>query len=128
MKKGIGELAGIIGDTVRINYTGKVQETGKYFLKETNYWIELGNEEQVDCHPVGLVDGIIGMQFNETREITVPPASAYGKQGKKKTGKMRNSINPDSTLVYKVRLYGHAKAHTTQMKIVTNVDTTGYEW
>ena len=128
LKSGIGEIAGVIGDTIRVNYTGMIQETGKYFLKETDYWIELGNAKQASSHPRGLVDGIIGMEFNETREIIVPPELAYGDQGKKKTGKMRIGINSGTTLVYKVRLYGHAKAGTTKMKIVTNVDTTGYEW
>ncbi len=128
MKNGIGELAGIEGDTIRVNYTAMIQDTGRYFLKETDYWIELGNKKEAGCHPNGLIAGILGMEFNETREIIVPPALGYGDRGKKKTGKMKLSIDPGATLVYKVRLYGHAKAGTTKMKIVTNVDTTGYEW
>jgi peptidylprolyl isomerase len=45
----------------------------------------------------GLELGLAGMRPGGVREVTVPPALAYGRQG-------RDDVPPDATLVYEVRL------------------------
>lgn len=63
------------GDTIKVHLTGKL-ENGEVFSKPADEPLEftLGCGELIR----GFEKGIIGMEFGQTKKITVPPEEAYG--------------------------------------------------
>lgn len=84
------------GDFVKINYTGKIKETGKVFdttlekvAKENNIYDE---RVQFKAAPIvvganhvlrGLDEALLGAEVGETKIIEVPPEKGYGNRDPK---------------------------------------------
>ncbi|XP_069586042.1 peptidyl-prolyl cis-trans isomerase FKBP14 [Ranitomeya imitator] len=87
------------GDMLLVHSDGFLQDNGTRFYStyvENNgqpVWFTLGIREVIKGWDKGLQDMCVG----EKRKITVPPALAYGKEGKGK-------IPPDSTLIFNISL------------------------
>jgi len=86
------------GKTITVNYVGLLYKGGKQFDAS---W----DRNQPFTTPLtsgsvipGWVQGIAGMKVGGRRELVIPPALAYGKQGQPPT------IPPNSTLVFVVDL------------------------
>lgn len=88
------------GSTVTVNYVGALYSNGKVF---DSSW----KRNQTFTTPLkagaggvisGWVKGISGMKVGGRRELIIPPAEAYGKQGSGST------IPPNSTLIFVVDL------------------------
>lgn len=85
------------GDQLTVQYVGVDYATGQEF--DTS-WGKQPFEFQLDAGMVipGWDQGIVGMKVGGRRELTIPPAQAYGAQGQPPT------IAPNSTLVFVVDL------------------------
>lgn len=91
------------GDTVSVLYTGKLQD-GTVFDSTT----QRGDEPIEFVLGRGMVikgwdEGIKGMQIGEKRLLVIPPAIAYGPEG-------RGPIPPNATLTFDVELIGIRRA------------------
>ena len=87
------------GDTVYVLYTGKLQD-GKIFDSTG----QRGDEPIEFILGKGMVikgwdEGIKGMQVGVARKLIIPPAIAYGSEG-------RGPIPANATLTFDVRLIG----------------------
>jgi peptidylprolyl isomerase len=86
------------GDTLSVQYLGVLYKSGKEFdsnwgSKEP-FEIELGSGGVIP----GWEQGLEGMKVGGTRQLTIPPDLAYGKQGSPP------AIPPNSPLVFVVEL------------------------
>lgn len=87
------------GDTVYVNYVGKLYKGGKVFdasWKDTpgqTFSFTVGKGEVI----TGWDQGLVGMKVGGRRELIIPPSLAY--QNKK-----QGTIPPNSTLVFVVDL------------------------
>ena len=87
------------GDTVYVLYTGKLQD-GTVFDSTSQRGDEpiefvLGRKMVIE----GWDEGIKGMLVGEERTLVIPPAIAYGPEG-------RGPIPPNATLTFDVKLVG----------------------
>jgi peptidylprolyl isomerase len=87
------------GSSVTVNYVGELYSNGKIFdaswnRKETFGPFTLGQGSVIK----GWDEGLIGMKVGGRRELTIPPALAYGKAGQPPT------IPANATLVFVVDL------------------------
>ncbi len=95
--QGTGERQAKIGDTVAVHYQGTL-ENGTVF--DSSYdrgepiTIILGQKTVIE----GWEQGLLGMKPGEKRKLIIPPALAYGEEGK------GPSIPPNSTLIFEVEL------------------------
>jgi len=94
--KGTGAAAAV-GDTVSVNYVGALYSNGTVFDAS---WLR----HQVFSTPLeptsviqGWVDGIAGMKVGGRRELIIPPALGYGKNG-------TSGIPGNATLIFVVDL------------------------
>ena len=87
------------GDYVRITYQGWRLEDGRRGepIASSDGDAPVGVMLGARMVNRGLELGLVGMRPGGVREVTVPPALAYGRQG-------RDQVPPDATLVYEVRL------------------------
>ncbi|MBI4833714.1 MAG: peptidylprolyl isomerase [Planctomycetes bacterium] len=70
------------GDTVKVHYTGKLQD-GSVFdssIKREPLQFTLGARQVVP----GFEEGVLGMDLNETKTVTIPPEKAYGQHYEKR--------------------------------------------
>ncbi|XP_006635820.1 peptidyl-prolyl cis-trans isomerase FKBP14 [Lepisosteus oculatus] len=87
------------GDMLLIHYEGFLESNGTMFHSSRTLgdkhpvWFTLGIKEVIK----GWDKGLQGMCTGEKRKLTVPPALAYGKEGKGK-------IPPESTLIFDIEL------------------------
>ncbi len=96
------------GDTVRVHYVGKFQG-GKVFdtsmLKEAQkaglynpardyrpLQVKIGSGQVIP----GFEEALIGMKVNEEKDVSIPPAKAYGTKG--------NHPLSGKTLIFKLKL------------------------
>jgi peptidylprolyl isomerase len=65
-----------IGDTVKIHYTGKMEDGEVFDTSKSREPIEftIGSSTIIR----GFQNGVIGMRTGETRTVTVPPEEGYG--------------------------------------------------
>lgn len=96
--KGTGTAAAD-GDTLYVNYVGELYKNGKVFdasWKDTpgkTYSFVLGQGTVIP----GWEQGLVGMKVGGRRELTIPPALAYGKSG-------QGSIPGNATLIFVIDL------------------------
>ena len=88
------------GDTVWVLYTGKLQDGTVFDASERH-----GGEPIEFMLGKGMVikgwdEGLQGMQVGEKRTLVIPPAIAYGAEGRPPV------IPPNSTLTFDVELVG----------------------
>ena len=96
---GAGDAAAS-GDTVEVHYTGWFYENG---TRGTQFDSSVGS----DPYPVtigvtrvieGWTEGLVGMKLGGKRELIIPPALAYGANGKPP------DIPPNATLLFEVEV------------------------
>jgi peptidylprolyl isomerase len=97
IKQGSGATAKT-GDAVTMDYVGVSYSTGKEFDSSFSsgqpFDFTLGEGAVI----AGWDEGIVGMKVGGRRELIIPPAQAYGAQGRPPT------IKPNETLVFVVDL------------------------
>jgi FKBP-type peptidyl-prolyl cis-trans isomerase len=85
------------GENVVVNYTGWLQSNGKKFDSSYDrnqpFTFLLGNGDVIK----GWDEGVVGMKVGGIRELTIPPALAYGPDG-------QGPIPPNATLIFDVEL------------------------
>ncbi|XP_062458072.1 peptidyl-prolyl cis-trans isomerase FKBP14 [Pezoporus occidentalis] len=87
------------GDMMLVHYEGYLERDGSMFHSTHKHnngqpmWFTLGIREAIKGWDKGLKDMCVG----EKRKLTIPPALAYGKEGKGK-------IPPESTLIFNIDL------------------------
>ncbi|XP_015474438.1 peptidyl-prolyl cis-trans isomerase FKBP14 [Parus major] len=87
------------GDMMLVHYEGYLERDGSMFHSTHKHnngqpmWFTLGIREALKGWDRGLKDMCVG----EKRKLTIPPALAYGKEGKGK-------IPPESTLIFNIDL------------------------
>jgi peptidylprolyl isomerase len=94
---GTGQVAAS-GQTVTVNYVGVNYKTGKQFDASWDKGQPFTTALSAGSVIPGWVQGIAGMHVGGRRQLTIPPALAYGKAGQPPT------IAPNSTLVFVVDL------------------------
>jgi FKBP-type peptidyl-prolyl cis-trans isomerase FkpA len=93
---GTGDLAKA-GDRVSVHYVGTLTDGTKFdSSRDRNqpFQFVLGQGQVIK----GWDQGVAGMKVGEKRKLTIPPAMAYGPQGRPP------KIPPNSTLVFEVEL------------------------
>ena len=93
---GTGALAKA-GDRVSVHYVGTLTDGTKFdSSRDRNqpFQFTLGQGQVIK----GWDEGVAGMKVGEKRKLTIPPAMAYGPQGRPP------KIPPNSTLVFEVEL------------------------
>ena len=90
-------VAAIVGDTVLVHYTGKLDDGTVFDSSVENgrspIEFTLGQNKVIK----GWEQGIVGMKVGEKRHLVIPPALAYGAAG-------LGSVPPNATLNFDVEL------------------------
>ena len=96
IRKGVG-ASPHIGETVRVHYTGWLQD-GKIFDTSVN-----GRPREFVMDPKSLikgwVEGLSTMKVDGKRRLIIPPDLAYGAKGHK-------PVPPNATLIFEIELLG----------------------
>jgi FKBP-type peptidyl-prolyl cis-trans isomerase len=97
-KPGTGEQAVKAGDTVSVQYTGKLTDGTKFDSSYDHggapFTFTVGQGQVIK----GWDQGLIGMKVGEERKLTIPGDLAYGPDG------IPGTIPPNATLVFDVQL------------------------
>lgn len=81
------------GDTLRIHYTGRLEDGSVFDRSEGRGPLEftVGSGEIIP----GLDKALIGMAVGEQREVTIPPEQAYGERDEARIQSVPRSEIPD---------------------------------
>lgn len=81
------------GDTLRIHYTGRLEDGTVFDSSEDREPLEYtaGSGEIIP----GLDRGVIGMAVGDTRQVTVPPEDAYGPRDEGRVQAVPRTAIPD---------------------------------
>ncbi|MDR1412655.1 MAG: FKBP-type peptidyl-prolyl cis-trans isomerase [Actinomycetes bacterium] len=86
------------GDTVKVDYTGKLEDGTVFDSSETEGRTPLeftvGAGEMIP----GFDKGVVGMKVGEKKTLTLPPEEAYGEAG------IEGVIPPNATLTFDVTM------------------------
>ncbi|XP_048418159.1 peptidyl-prolyl cis-trans isomerase FKBP14 [Stegostoma tigrinum] len=87
-----------LGDQLRIHYTGFFENGTMFYSSQKSndgqaIWFTLGIKESL----IGWDRGLREMCAGEKRKLVIPPALAFGKEG-------RGKIPPESTLIFEIEL------------------------
>ncbi|KAL1928122.1 hypothetical protein VTP01DRAFT_3038 [Rhizomucor pusillus] len=96
LKKGQG-AAVAKNDRIYVRYTGRLQKNNKVFDSNTGgkpFSFIVGRQEVIS----GWDLGVVGMQINGERRLTIPPKLAYGSRG------VPPDIPGNSTLIFDIKL------------------------
>jgi FKBP-type peptidyl-prolyl cis-trans isomerase len=97
-QEGIGERIVKKGDTISVQYTGKLTDGTKfdssYDHGGTPFTFTVGAEQVIKGWDLGL----IGTKVGEKRTLTIPPTLGYGSRG------AGAAIPPNATLIFDVEL------------------------
>ena len=82
------------GDTVRLNYTGKLEDGTVFDSSEGDNPLEftIGEGEII----AGLEQGVIGMSAGESKTIVIPMEQAYGPRDEARVFEMDKSKAPEN--------------------------------
>lgn len=82
------------GDTVRVHYTGKLEDGSVFDSSEGSNPLEfiVGDGEVI----AGLEQGVIGMSEGESKTITIPMEQAYGPHHKERIFEMDKTKVPEN--------------------------------
>jgi peptidylprolyl isomerase len=110
---GTGDTVAASGDSVTVNYTGWLQDTGKLFDSSLNpgrqpFSVTLGVGKVIK----GWDEGLVGMKIGEMRRLTVPPALGYGANA-------QGPIPANSTLIFDVELLSATPTTPTPVATAT---------
>ncbi len=97
IKVGTGRTADK-GNTVRVHYTGWLT-SGKKFDSSVGgpaFTFRIGAHQVI----AGWEEGVSGMKVGGKRQLKIPPALAYGKEG------YPGAIPPNATLIFDIELLG----------------------
>jgi len=96
---GAGDAVAKAGDTVSVNYIGKLQSNGQKF--DSSYDRGQPIQFPLGAHQViaGWDEGIAGMKVGEKRQLIIPASLGYGADGTPD-----GTIPPNATLVFDVEL------------------------
>lgn len=98
----VGEGApAVTGDTLTVHYIGSL-ESGQVF--ESSYELQRPYTFRLGARTViqGWDQGLVGMRVGGKRRLTIPPALAYGDQG-------RPGIPGGSTLIFEIELLENSR-------------------
>lgn len=90
------ELIAENGDTILVNYTGKLEDGTVFdssYERNQAFNFTLGAGEVIK----GWDEGILGMKKGEKKQLVIPPEKGYGNQDK-------GSIPPNSTLIFDIEI------------------------
>lgn len=81
------------GDTLRIHYTGKLDDGTVFDSSEGREPLEftIGSGEII----AGLDQGVVGMEVGESREVTITPEEAYGPRDEGRVQTVPREAIPD---------------------------------
>lgn len=82
------------GDTLRIHYTGKLEDGTTFDTSEGRDPLEftIGSGQIIP----GLDQGVVGMAVGESRSVTVPPEAGYGDRDEERIQAVPKSSIPDN--------------------------------
>lgn len=82
------------GDTVRINYTGTLPDGTTFDSSQGRDPLEfqLGSGQIIP----GIDHAVAGMEVGEKKQVTVPPAAAYGERDENRVQDVQRSQLPDN--------------------------------
>ena len=97
LKTGTGATATGKGQTVRVHYTGWLEDDTKF---DSSHERNEPFSFPLDCGFVipGWDEGVKGMQVGGVRRLVIPPDLAYGARG------AGGVIPPDATLTFEIQL------------------------
>ena len=101
IKEGSGEVASERGDTITVQYVGKLED-GTVFDSAKSFAFQLGEGDVIKAWDRGLV----GMKIGGHRKLVAPSHLAYGKRGS------GPDIPPNATLYFDVILRKIVKSAT----------------
>ena len=93
------------GDTVAVQYRGRLFTTGQQFDSSYDRGQPLRFTVERDSMIRGFTEGVEGMKLGGKRELVIPPELGYGAAG------VGDTIPPNSTLVFDVELVDVIPAH-----------------
>lgn len=110
------------GDTVKVNYTGKLSDGTVFDTSIGRQPLEftLGNNEVIE----GFETAVLGMKVDESKTVTIPAAQAYGERNENLIFEMDQSAFPtDQELKVGMQFQGSSSIGTLIFTIIEINDT-----
>jgi len=98
-----------VGDTVLVEYTGKLAADGEIFDSSAERGVPLEFVAGVGMMIPGFDDAVLGMELNEEKTAEIPADQAYGSAGIPDPSTGEYLIPPDSDLIFEIKVVGITK-------------------